>query len=244
MSCYDYNVGCRQCGGYKIVENHRTGDVTCTDCGLVLMDRFVVDEFHHQNYEPFYHKNMDLLACCNHLHLPESIEKEACSLLLQIKDRRSFRGTPNKAVIACCVYITCIKQGCSGVARSAPEIYDAFGLDGHAFNKALKIIYDIFPIMSQVCMPVTENDSIIRQLRQLDLPNECVWKLARLVRQHDDERAHHNLMLGSPPLVINAVLIYMAMEDLSINTVKKAEYVKVMCISRATLDKYTKLLRT
>jgi transcription initiation factor TFIIIB Brf1 subunit/transcription initiation factor TFIIB len=244
MSCYDFNTGCRQCGGYKIVENHRAGDVTCTDCGLVLMDRFVVDELHQHDYEPLNNKNMDLLACCNHLNLPESIEKEACSLLLQIKDRRSFRGTSYKAVIACCVYITCIKQGCSGVARSAPEIYDAFGLDGHAFNKALKIIYDMFPNISHSCMPVTENDSIIRQLRRLDLPNECVWKLARLVRKYDDERAHQSLMLGSPPLVINAVLIYMAMEDLSMNTVKKAEYVKVMCISRASLDKYIKLLRT
>jgi transcription initiation factor TFIIIB Brf1 subunit/transcription initiation factor TFIIB len=208
------------------------------------MDRFVVDELHQHDYEPLNNKNMDLLACCNHLNLPESIEKEACTLLLQIKDRRSFRGTPNKAVIACCVYITCIKQGCSGVARSASEIYGALGLDGHAFSRALKIIYDMFPEVTQSCMPVRENDSIIRQLRRLDLPNECVWKVARVVRKYDEERIHQSLMLGSPPLVINAVLIYIAMEDLSINTVKKAEYVKIMCISRATLDKYTKLLGT
>ena len=50
------------------------------------------------------------------------------------------------------------------------------------------------------------------------------------------------IMMGSPPQVVNIVLVFVACAALAI-TVPKAGYLEEVKVSRATLDKYVKLLR-
>jgi hypothetical protein len=101
----------------------------------------------------------------------------------------------------------------------------------------------LFPEINNKMKTISEKDSIIRQIAQVeDIPMDKVQSVMKQVRILDAKRKKKCLMLGSPPLIVNAILIYVAAIKIHEIKINKTRYVEIGWVSRATLDKYVKVV--
>lgn len=254
-----YKNGCPDCHGFNFVTDYRQADVICSGCGLVQEGCMSFDDaFHNPDaylshaplmtiWEKPFNADIDqkLKLFATHLQLPDQLQHEANTLFMQIRDNQTFRGSPLNAAILCSIYISCninSNEIGDGIARDAKELCLAIGVDQVVFSKTLKRVYEIVPDVHAKMKTVSERDVLLRQIRMVSqVPLEKAWDVARETMKLDVIRRREMLLMGSPPNVVNAVLVFLACGKMKI-ALKKVGYVQDMCISRATLDKYVKLL--
>jgi len=246
-----FHTGCPDCGGFSFVDVHHEGDTVCTNCGLVVQERNIEDSiFYNQHsfddheeltsHEPKtrnFESDKKLRMFVNTLFLPDIVEKNANDLFQKIRALHAFRGQPLQAIMACTIYMSC---NLLQMSRDAKEIYEPLGINLHVFHKALKNIYELLPEVNMQMKRIQEDDIIVRQVQQL-VPNEKKWTVIRLVKHLDGKRKDKSILMGSPPSVVNAILIFIACEKLKIN-INKTEYLLQARVSRATLDKHTRTI--
>ena len=245
-----YQTGCPGCRQYRFVENSHDGDVTCTSCGLVVESHMLVSPLYCDHSEIMLQfetqgkvekkKNREIdnkvQACCVHLNLPESVQENVFKMFQTVRQAKCFRGHSLDAVIGAVIYVSC--RQC--IPRAATEIHTPLGINANAFNKALKVLCHLFPDLTQTSHAINESDSIIRQIRRIDdIPDNHIWKIARQVESINIKRLTCNMLLGSPPCVVNAVLIYFVCQKMGIK-LNKTKYVATAALSRATLDKHVR----
>ncbi len=240
MSAHDQ---CPDCGGTDFVIHYAEGDVICRGCGLVVQDHITVDDGSWVG-EPIYNYNPNSLpaevkAVLMQLGLDHLIE-ETRNIFFHVTSKYNFRGERNRVCEACCVYIA-TRRARHG--RDANEICTILGISTSAFQKALKTIYSLCPDLSQ-CKILTEEDTLIRQIQMVpNLDDKHTHKVACLVKELDRLRSAQRLLIATPPMIVNAILIFVAAEKLGIS-IDKQDFVSLGWLSRATLDKHVKLLRS
>lgn len=245
--------GCGDCGEYTFATNCREGDVTCTSCGLVQEESMLMDDF-------YYNQNQDV-AMLNDTKatLPTTIERlfdtsilafglDETSEVLQaskdmfrdVKEQYMFKNARATAVVACCVYLAFKLANRKRVARDASEVCKQLGIDTCLFAKCMKDVLSFLPKIVAKLQQVTENDSIIRQIQVVqEVPQEMIHKLMTVVQHLDQKRIERNLMMGTAPMITNAVLIFVGANRLGIK-LKKTQFLTYGWVSRATLDKHMK----
>jgi transcription initiation factor TFIIIB Brf1 subunit/transcription initiation factor TFIIB len=259
-----YKNGCNDCGGFSFVTNYSEGDVTCIECGLVQEESMLMDDayynFTQNNKEyictmkplettklskPMKQTLEDLLSTyLAAFGLDESAEvyKVAKDIFQQVKDKYCFKGSRIHTVVACCVYIAFKLANRSRVARDAAEICAKLGIESSLFAKIMKEVLRLLPKTEASLKQVTENDSIVRQIQIMkEIPLEKVHKLASVVQELDSLRLKHHLMMGTSPMITNAVLIFIAARQLRI-PLKKPAFLSYGWVSRATVDKHLKCM--
>lgn len=261
---------CPFCSSSNIVEVYSQGESVCRGCGSVITsNNFYEDskyDYHcmesHESLPPeaydntikrISNDNQDKLSqYIVFLSLPEVIEQEAKSMLQQIYAKRTYKGIRTDAVVACAIYLASNKQKEYTTRRTAREICDGLGIDFKVFTKALRDILSEQPLQNQVNINTNKmDDTLTRQIRETlqnfdsDISNVDVMKLAKVVKALDEERKSHQLLLGSPPYVVNSILIYLACDkkDQNITLPDKTVYAKRARLSRGTLDKHLSLLK-
>ena len=252
-----YRTGCTDCGSFNFVTVYCEGDIVCTGCGLVQAGCIVEDRaFYNPNClssgAPVdavqlkqYNAEIDnkLKYFASHLRLNEHIEAEANTIFKAVRDKYSFRGAPLNCAIVGSIYIACNVQNTVGVSRDTKELCTAIGIDVQAFHKVLKHMYELLPEVHAQMQSVKEGDTLTRQIQSIDsIPLERTIEVAKEVRRLDSIRRNKLLLMGSPPVVVNAVLVFVACLTLKLK-LHKTTYVAEVKVSRATLDKYVRLLR-
>lgn len=239
---------CQDCTSIDFVTNYREGDVTCRNCGLIQQERILVDEiFYNQtSYEEnnILHSENDNITIHqligDLLVIPQIIEEESSKLLKSILIKYRFKGQPLKAAVACCIYISFNNQGSSIFQRDAKEIYKPLQIEPHVFNKTLRQIYKIIPIVKKANV-LQSNNSLMRQIQSCSgITKSKRWDIAKEVRRLESYKTTNHLLLGSPPSVVNIIVIFVACVKMNIQ-IDKTSYIEEMKISRATLDKHIKL---
>ncbi len=257
----DYTNGdivCRCCGlvaeGHTVMTDAYYNPSFYNDHGYIYED----DEFDHglqkttivskavvycgekQNNEDI--ENNFRSACIN-LCLSEETQKEAKKMFESIRDKYIFRGQPLKASIACSIYIALNLRHKRCILRDAKEIYEPLGIDPLCFNKTLKMIYKMFPDYNNSMLTIQEEDTLARQVREIDeIPEEKVRLVIKHVRLLDEMRKEKKIMMGSSPTIVNAILIYVVACHMLQISLNKTLYIKIGWVSRATLDKYVKII--
>ena len=249
--------GCADCGEYAFVTNCREGDVTCTSCGLVQEECMLMEDI-------YYNQNQDVAMLSDtktesNVTLPTTIERlfdtsilafglDETSEILQaskdmfrdVKEQYMFKGARATAVVACCVYIAFKLANRKRVARDASEVCKQLGIETSLFAKCMKDVVSLLPKIGAKLQQVTEDDSIIRQIQMVQqIPHEMIYKLTTVVRHLDQKRIERNLMMGTAPMITNAVLIFVGAKRLDIK-LKKTQFLTYGWVSRATLDKHMK----
>lgn len=253
-----YKKGCGDCHGFEFVTNYKEGDVICTNCGLIQEGCIIVDsafynpgsflqQFPAPQQELVKETNYDSIDKLKVLvvmaSIPETIGQEAERIFESVRQKYAFRGTPLKAAMLSCVYIACNLQHVEGVSRNAAELCVACGLDAQVFSKVLKHVCDIVPHLATKMCAVKETDVLTRHMQGLeDIPQARKWDVRKETGRLDAIRRSYGLMMGSPPNVVNAVLIFVACVALGI-PLEKPAFLGVTGISKATLDKYVRLFR-
>ena len=97
-------ISCPRCPGAEIVDNYETGDVVCTECGLVVLDRVIdvqwpVLDTNVQQSRVTKIKTVTQMG--QKLHLPETVLEKACLLFKPVS------GRGNDPVYAACLYMAC-----------------------------------------------------------------------------------------------------------------------------------------
>ena len=251
-----YSSGCPDCHSFNFVTDYSEGDVICTGCGLVQEACISVDEsFYNPNAlasaapvgphleKQVSHVNNDKLRfITSRLNLSDAMEKEASAIFDNIREKYSFRGQPLNCALVGSIYIACNIQHSTGVSRDAKELCSAMSIDFHAFSKTLKVIYELMPDLHRKMKHINESDTLTRQIQSIPSIPDCrAFDVAKETKRLDEIRKSKMLLLGSPPNVVNAVLIFVACGVLGIR-IHKTSYIDHIKISRATLDKYVKLL--
>ncbi len=233
---------CPDCGGADFVTNYAEGDVICRGCGLVVQDHITMDDGSWVG-EPIYPtaaptRPTELKAVLMQLGL-DHLYEDTRNVLSHVASKYSFRGERQRVCEACCVYIA-TRRARNG--RDANEICAGLGVSATAFQKILKTIYSFCPELSQ-CKTLTEEDTLIRQIQSVpNIDHKHVHKIARLVKELDRLRAAQRLMVATPPMIVNAVLIFVVTEKLGLGLDKQA-FVSLGWLSRATLDKHAKVIK-
>ena len=178
------------------------------------------------------------------LHMQDSfIAQHAHELRARIMSAHCFKGRPMVAAMACCVYLACKDSKQMRIPRSATEIIERLGLEAKVFHKVLKDINNMMPTCTEPQQHVSEHDTVIRQMQQLeDIPDAMYFPLARRIQAMDDIRKEKKYMIVSAPTIVNAVLILLACEEQDIK-IDKNKMVSLGWISTATLKKHTKTIR-
>ena len=246
--------GCPDCKGFAFVEKKREGDTVCIECGLVLQERNIEDNtfynpnFYEDHEEVFqeeqrnYDAENKMKQFAIYLQLPDSITNDSIHLFRKIREIQHFRGNVLNAVLACSLYIVCNTTQLRGFTRNSKEVYDRLGIKMQTFHTTLRSIYDMLPHLNNQMKVVKQTHSLMRQIR-LSVPEEK-WKVVvKMVEELDERRISLKALLGSPPSVVNAVLIYVACEKLKI-PIDKLLYIEQMKISRPTLDKHSRLIHS
>lgn len=250
-----YKSGCGDCGGFLFVTNSRDGDVTCTGCGLVQEQRMLMDEGFY-NYSaldetgghvapPTTLNNTDqrlgdYIAAFGVSNVSSfiTVAKDVFTRFTQATDKSSFRGLRLNAVMACCVYVSFKLVNTNRIARDASEVCKRLGIDKEMFNKAMKDLVDVCPMLASKMKRANGDDTVIRQLQDVvEVDASQVHKLASLVAVLDELRKKHDIMMGTSPMIVNAVLIFAAAARMGIK-ISKSRFVTYGWVSRATLDKH------
>jgi transcription initiation factor TFIIIB Brf1 subunit/transcription initiation factor TFIIB len=254
-----YKDGCPDCGGFSFVDDYRQGDTICTQCGLVVQERFIVDDYFYNatsyedheeimypdegyNYSNYnIHRKME--AACIQLSVPQSIQDAARTMFDTVRKNKCFKGNPLNALVGCCIYLSYNTSSCLGISREMKDICIPLGIDMSSFHKTLKSVYDILPHLSREIVSNTNSDGILRKIQTIEcIPENMRWSVKKEVDILESIRQKNNILMGSSPSVINYVLIYVACEILNI-AVDKKKFIEDANISRATLDKHTRLVR-
>lgn len=158
----------------------------------------------------------------------------------EVKEKYIFKGSRATAVVACCVYIAFKLTKRKRVARDASEVCKQLGIETCLFAKCMKDVVSLLPKIAAKLQQVTENDSIIRQIQAVqEVPQDMIYKLTTVIQHLDQKRIERNLMMGTAPMIANAVLIFVGAKRLGIK-VKKTQFLSYGWVSRATLDKHIK----
>lgn len=241
--------------------NYSEGDVTCTECGLVQEASILMDDIYYN----FTQKDKDHITTLQPLDPSMKISKQvkqtledllskyvaafgldsstevyevAKDIFYQVKDQYCFKGSRMRIAMACCLYIAFKLANRSRVARDASEVCTRLNLESSLFSKVMKEVLRFLPKVEATLKQVTENDSIVRQIQLVnEIPLDKVHKLASVVMELDALRIKHNLMMGTSPMIINAVLIFLGAKQLGIK-IKKTLFLSYGWVSRATIDKH------
>lgn len=201
-------------------------------------------EDHEQ--EPVHDKPTDTVTArfrvmCTHLAVPTNIERSASVIFQEVVSIQKFRGEPLLAMMGSSLYVAFNLQGFS---RDAKELCTPLGIDYHVFTRTLKVMYEILPDIARRMSIISQDDSVLRQVQSItDIPLTRTWEVIKEVRVLESVRKAHKILLGSPPAIINAILIYKACTNLGMS-LNKCKYVDDAQISRATLEKHLKHLHT
>jgi transcription initiation factor TFIIIB Brf1 subunit/transcription initiation factor TFIIB len=224
------------------VTNYAEGDVICRGCGLVVQDHIFVDDgswVGEPINTPHASPTTELKGALMQLGL-DHLYDEACNILSQVTSKYNFRGERHRVCEACCVYIAARRDR---RGRDANEICTNLGVNTAAFQKALKTIYSFCPELSTQCKILTEEDTLVRQIQSIpNLDHKYTFKVARLVKELDRLRTAQRLLIATPPMIVNAVLIFVAAEKLGVGLDKQG-FVSLGWLSRATLDKHAKVIK-
>lgn len=252
-----YKHGCSDCHGFSFVTNYAEGDVVCTTCGLIQQGCITVDTYFYNPSSNAYTALVDVFLekqfnadidgklkhVVSRIQLSDHLANEANQVFNMVREKYSFRGAPLNAAIVSAIYIACNIQHTNGISRDAKELCIATGVDFQIFSKVLKHIYELLPEIHHQMQSIKESDTLTRQIQSiLIIPDNMAFDVSKEVKKLDTIRKNKLLLMGSPPNVVNAVLIYVACNVLNIK-IHKTTYVTQVNISRATLDKYFKLLR-
>jgi transcription initiation factor TFIIIB Brf1 subunit/transcription initiation factor TFIIB len=253
-----YKKGCADCHGFSFVTNYKEGDVICTGCGLVQEGCIVMDDaFYNPNSfaQQFPAATQEMTKETNYLSLdklnvlvamvsvPEAIGQEAERIFESVRQKYAFRGAPLKAAMLSAIYMACNLQGIEGVSRNAVELCETCELDTQVFSRVLKHVCDLVPHIAAQMTAVKETDVFTRHVQLLeDIPRARRWDVRKETGRQDAIRRSYGLMMGSPPNVVNAVLIYSACAALGI-ALNRQVFLGVTGISKATLDRYINLFR-
>lgn len=227
--------------------HYAEGDVVCRGCGLVVEDHMLVADPAHA-HEPMQPEpepckaNVELKSMLLQLDMDHTYD-EACAILTEVTSKYSFRGERSRVCTACCVYITAQRHATrQRQGRDAAEVCASLGVDASSFHKTLKAIYALCPRLS-CTKTLTEDDTIIRQIQVIpDFDDKHTHRVLRVVKELDSVRRAHKLLLATPPMIVNAVLIFVAADKLGIGLDKRG-FLSLGWLSRATLDKHAKALR-
>jgi transcription initiation factor TFIIB len=182
-----------------LIDDHHTGDVICSECGLVLGERFEVytpnnaalqqecepADFRVQNYgwsQNNLSTALDQIATfADRIHLTRDIVDSAQQLYTQVYG--SIKGKSSDAIGGACLYIACRQKGvprtfmeiCAVTCASKDEI-------GRCYTKIMKHfkppvdVMDISDLMSRFCThlaleaPIEKlAKHIVARTRELDL---------------------------------------------------------------------------
>lgn len=255
-----YKNGCMDCGGFSFVTNYSEGDVTCTECGLVQEASMLMDDvyynFTHKDKEyastlryadttskPMKQTLEDLLSnyvAAFGLDSSAEVYRVAKDIFNEVKDKYCFKGWRIQIALACCLYIAFKLANRSRVARDAAEICARLGIESVVFSKIMKEVLRLLPKVEASLKQVTENDSIVRQIQLVkEIPLDRIHKLASVVQELDVLRLKHDLMMGTSPMITNAVLIFLGAKKLGVR-LKKTIFLSYGWVSRATIDKHLK----
>jgi transcription initiation factor TFIIIB Brf1 subunit/transcription initiation factor TFIIB len=253
-----WKSGCPDCGGYAFVDVYSDGDTICTQCGLVVQERIIVDDYFYnlrsfEDHEEIateptiaYNKDVDkkFKAINEHMLLPSSILQIAGDIFNTIREKQRFKGQVLDNVIACSFYIAMQQHGVQGVSRSVREMCNALGLDMSVFTKTLKVIYDICPQFNNPTKNASVSiDNLYRQIQSINvIPNDRIWDIKKEVHILDNVRIKRCVLMGSPPSVVNSILIFVACQKLGI-TLDKKQYIIEANICKATLDKHIRRIQ-
>jgi transcription initiation factor TFIIIB Brf1 subunit/transcription initiation factor TFIIB len=250
-----YHTGCRDCSGFHFLTDFAAGDVLCANCGLVQEGSILVDDAAHnysiinevETMEPGLHienqeTNLKMKSFLHTLNLQDAIQQEAYNIFNEVNRKYKFRGSPLNAAVAASIYIACSSSTQRNrVSRDMREICQRVGIDTSLFSKVLKHIYKLVPDTAHRMRNVSEDDTLMRTIAAIDgMPQDKVWIVARETHLLDNIRKEKQLMMGSPPNIVNAVLIFVACKRLDIR-LHKTTFLEQVEISRASLDKYIKL---
>jgi transcription initiation factor TFIIIB Brf1 subunit/transcription initiation factor TFIIB len=256
-----YQTGCPDCNGFFFVDDYHSGDTICKNCGLVVSERMIMDDIsyypafdgegpsfehneslaHSDKYNNPKIKSM-LKRCISVLGFCESVEDVARDIFLDVCSKQIFRGHPLKAIMAASIYISCLLRERNGLRRDAREIYNSLKIDRLVFFKGLKTIYKIRNDLYVKISSVQENDTLYRQIATIDdIPNDLYMAIKTKVMVYDDLRKKKGLLMGSPPVIVNAVLIFVACESQGLK-MNKTKYLQYGWVSRATLDKHARAI--
>lgn len=242
---------CQDCGGCNFVIVYREGDEVCRDCGLVRSSHLLAVDETYTSYEVYNdtpdspvgakYDAIDNIMDKLGLENVKIINTVARSLLDTAKSKHHFRDNKLFIVSACCVYIACQTADKERLNRSSQEITSRLGIDTTTFSKTVKHIQLL--TKSATANVATEDDSLIRQIQQVhDVPMKMLYRVANWIRDKDRRRRDLGLLLGTSPMITNAVLIYACLLDFKIK-VSKSSICKYGWVSRATLDKHLKTLK-
>jgi hypothetical protein len=201
------------------------------------------------------------------LHLSDShIAIVAKTLWAQNSMRKDIWSS--QEAVACCIYKACLASKQERVPRAAKEICSMLGVDPKKFVKVWKVwgvegastsssaapsaaLPPLPPTKSAIAHASTDinntqaRDCIIRQLQQLsEVPDSLVYPMAQRVSELDEIRIKNRVMVASPPLIVNAVLICVAMGEQGVcsDVVMKKKMIQLGWASITTLKKYTKIM--
>lgn len=249
--------------------NYSEGDVTCTECGLVQEQSLLMDDAFYNFTQRDKEQYTSPATVSNTIDTIESsklskplartleelltmyvaafgldenaeIYRVAKDIFRKIKDKYSFKGARINVVVACCVYIAFKLANRTRIARDAAEVCTQLKVDSGLFAKVMKEVLRLLPAIEVRLKQVTENDSIVRQIQLVnEIPLDKVHKLTSVVQELDALRTKHNLMMGTSPMITNAVLIFIGARQLGIS-LKKTRFLSYGWVSRATIDKHIK----
>ena len=153
-----------------LIDDHHTGDVICTECGLVLGERFEVaspKKTSQQEYEsPLQHyvathNNLstgldEIATSADRIHLTKDIVNSAQQLYTHVC--RSIKGKSSDAIGGACLYIACRQKGvprtfmeiCAVTCASKDEIGRCYTKIMKQFKPPVEMMH-ISDLMSRFC---------------------------------------------------------------------------------------------
>ena len=247
---------CSHCNSINLVFDTQHGDTVCTECGTVVSERAIVDDYEHNKAWCSDTHAKDIFRYYDDIPrkentIPEDLEtfirvfefqgtflaNDITTLSEKVRKHFVFKGNMLRASYACIIYIACKNTNQERIVRAAEEIYTRIGVDPKHFYKVMKIITTVVSDQGNKRNMQTR-DSILRQIQNvLSIPESMFFVVLNRVYELDALRKRHGYLEGSSPIMINAILIFMACKERKIKITK--DIAKLKWVSAPTLKKHT-----
>jgi transcription initiation factor TFIIIB Brf1 subunit/transcription initiation factor TFIIB len=247
---------CSHCNSLNLVVDIHHGDTVCTECGTIVSEREIVNDYEHNKAWCYDTHAKDIFRYYddiprNENTIPEDLEtfirvfefqgtflaNDILALSEKVRKHFCFKGNMLRASYACIIYIACKNANQERIVRAAEEIYTRIGVDPKQFYKVMKTITSVVTDLENKRNMQTK-DSILRQIQNvLSIPESMFFIVLNRVYELDELRKRHRYLESSSPIMINAILIFMACKELKIKIAK--DFTKLKWVSAPTLKKHT-----
>ena len=175
-----------------LISDWRAGDIICSECGLVILDRVIdvtaewrtfsnddnksgdrsrVGQIENKNAEIVFEKraNSTFLDYIDRLNLDKSIKNSAFLIFEKIVDAGLNKGRSIELIVAVCIYIACKEMN---VPRTFKELESSGKTSALRIQKCYSAITAVLKVKDNLkfSLPITNsNQHIVRLCAKLNL---------------------------------------------------------------------------